>query len=229
MSENKTVQTKSRLVLESRHQLIDLNKEYVNCEITFECKAADASKDFEILVINQDQLDSVDLTNLEMKKTRGGFISGVIVADEDRYQNYFLILRSGDGNPIDVDLDLKICPIPPDPAKVAAAQHQQQQQQQEYHHEMTASPAVAQHHESWIGDGKTNRTYIALAVVVVIAVVIGGVYAYKRYSSGKTTVGDALEAASSGSETGSSSSDTTRSSSVSKKDILGILHNKNKK
>lgn len=220
MSDNKTVHTKSRLVLESRHQLIDLNKEYVNCEITFECKAADASKDFEILVINQDQLDNVDLTNLEMKRTRGGFISGVIVADEDRYQNYFLILRSGDGNPVDVDLDLKICPIAPDPAKVAAAQQHQQQQ-----YETTVSPAVAPRQESWIGDGRTSTTYVALAVVVIIAAVIGGVYAYKRYSSGKTDA--LLEAASAGSETGSSSSDT--SSNMSKKDILGILHKKEKK
>lgn len=103
---------KSRLTLENRHQLIDLNKEYVNFDITFECRAVDATKDFEVVVVNQEQLNTIDLTNLTMKLTKNGYISGNIIADEDRYQNYFLILRAP-GEPIEVDLDIRIRPIDP--------------------------------------------------------------------------------------------------------------------
>lgn len=106
---------RSRLTLEKRHQLIDLNKEYVNFDITFECKAVDATKDFEIIVVNQEQLNTVDLTNLTMKRTKGGYISGNIIADEDKYQNYFLILRSATEDPTDVDLEIKIKQIEPKP------------------------------------------------------------------------------------------------------------------
>ena len=108
-----TVHTKSRLVLERRHQLIDLNKEYINFDINFECRSVDASKDFEMLVINQEQLNTIDLSNLAMKKTRSGYISGNIVADENRYQNHFLVVRAIDDQPIEVDLDIWVKTIPP--------------------------------------------------------------------------------------------------------------------
>ena len=112
MSEDGVIRNKTRLTLERRHQLIDLNKEYVNFEIFFECRSADATKDFEMLVINQEQLNTVDLANLVLKKTRGGYISGNIVADEDRYQNYFLVIRSlGEDQTVDVELDINIKPI----------------------------------------------------------------------------------------------------------------------
>jgi hypothetical protein len=107
------INNKSRLTLENRHQLIDLNKEYVNFDITFECRSVDATKDFEIIVVNQEQLNTIDLTNLTMKKTKGGYISGNIVADENKYQNYFLILRSFTEEPVDVDLEIKIKLIEP--------------------------------------------------------------------------------------------------------------------
>lgn len=99
---------KTRLTLEKRHQLIDLNKEYVNFDITFECRAVDATKDFEIIVVNQEQLNTIDLTNLTMKLTKNGYISGNIIADEDKYQNYFLILRAPTEEPIEVDLEIRI-------------------------------------------------------------------------------------------------------------------------
>lgn len=111
------IQSKTKVQLERRHQLIDLNKEYINFEIVFECRSLDATREFEILVINQEQLNTIDLTNLEMKKAKG-FISGNIVADEDRYQNYFLVLRSVTEDPHDIDLEITIKPIPPNPEKV---------------------------------------------------------------------------------------------------------------
>lgn len=107
MSEQET-SNRTRLVLEKRHQLIDLNKDYVNFDITFECRALDATKDFEIIVVTQEQLNTIDLTNLTMKRTKGGYISGNIIADEDKYQNYFLIMRSPTDETIEVDLDTRI-------------------------------------------------------------------------------------------------------------------------
>ena len=105
--------SKTRLTLENRHQLIDLNKEYVNFDITFECRSVDATKDFEIIVVNQEQLNTIDLTNLTMKMTKNGYISGNIIADEDKYQNYFLILKSPTEGSIEVDLEIRIKQIEP--------------------------------------------------------------------------------------------------------------------
>lgn len=113
MSETDTMRTKTKLVLGRRHQLIDLNKEYVNFDISFEVRSSDATKDFEMLVINQEQLNTIDLTNLAMKKTRSGYISGNIVSDENKYQNYFLVIRALDDEPLDVELDISLKPIPP--------------------------------------------------------------------------------------------------------------------
>ena len=67
------------------------------------------------LVGLQEQLNTIDLTNLTMKRTKGGYISGNIVADEDKYQNYFLILRSSTDEPVEVDLEIKIKQIEPKP------------------------------------------------------------------------------------------------------------------
>ena len=172
---------KTRLTLEKRHQLIDLNKEYVNFDIAFECRAVDATKDFEIIVVTQEQLNTIDLTNLTMKRTKGGYISGNIIADEDKYQNYFLIMRSATGEPTDVDLEIRIKPIEPkqqpaaapaSDAEMAAAAHQQQQQD---HFALTA---VNDDMVSGCKGGNSKVVWLALVLLVVAGA--AGYYYYTR-------------------------------------------------
>lgn len=202
--EEKIINT-TRLVLEKRHQLIDLNKEFVNFEISFECKALDASKDFEMLVINQDQLDSIDLSSLSMKRTRGGYISGNIVADEDKYQNYFLVIRACEENdPMEVDMTISIKPIPPNKEKLRAMRN-----------ETPMLPPSIDGVSSQQDNPKCVNLYVILLVVVV-----GGVLVYflikKRSKNKDGGVADDLLETKSVSSSGSSRSSRSSSPSVLK-------------
>lgn len=172
--EDDVIRNRTRLSIVPRHQLIDLNKEYINFEILFECRCADASKDFEMLVINQDQLNTIDLSNLVMKKTKGGYISGNIVADEDRYQNYFLVVRADD--PVEADLDITIRPIPPktvvppsptDELLVPAA--------------VAAAPAITR--ARWTHILTDYPFYVFLGIVLLAILVYVGYHYYKKYLS----------------------------------------------
>lgn len=165
------INNKSRLVLEKRHQLIDLNKEYVNFAITFECRSVDATKDFEIIVVNQEQLNTIDLSNLTMKKTKGGYISGNIIADEDKYQNYFLIMRSTTEEPVEVDLDIRIKPIEPKQQEIVPPPPS--------HPEMEIPPSSPLLEDSMMmstTSTATNNTQLYLIVLGLL--VIGGAIGY---------------------------------------------------
>lgn len=202
--EEEKITNTTRLVLEKRHQLIDLNKEYVNFEIFFECKALDASKDFEMLVINQDQLDSIDLSSLSMKRTRGGYISGNIVADEDKYQNYFLVIRSCEENdPMEVDMTISIKPIPPNKEKLRAMQQQQGG---------NATPHPTGEDHSLQEKPKSVSLYMILLVVVVGGVLVFFLVKKKSKNNKSLTNDDLLET---GSVASSSSSRSSKSSSPS--------------
>ncbi len=75
----------------NRHrQLVDLNGDSKNFDLTFTCTSKDGAP-FEILVVDQATLDSTP--TLQYKKANG-IISGNIVADKNVYQNYFLVLKA---------------------------------------------------------------------------------------------------------------------------------------
>lgn len=199
---------KTRLTLEKRHQLIDLNKEHVNFDIAFECRAVDATNDFEIIVVTQEQLNTVDLADLTMKKTKGGYISGNIIADEDKYQNYFLIMRSATGEPTDVDLEIRIKTIEP---------RQQQPQQPD-------APMAAQvpAHDPF-AVGATNDDVVCgskggnLVWVAVVLLVVAGVAGYYYYTRRKGCVGSTED------DTQSIASSASHHSAASSSDDSGIL------
>ena len=96
-----------------RAQLIDLNKDHTNFKLQFECHAT-PDVTYQVCVTNQTELDSKDISELEMRTVEGGTISGNIVADSDVYQNYFLVLRSENEIPVQVVIDIEpIDPAPP--------------------------------------------------------------------------------------------------------------------
>ena len=72
-------------------QLIDLNGEYKNFEVSFSAQTKDNSV-FDVVVVNQDTLDNG--LPLVYKKADNGFISGNFRSDENHvFKNYFLVLK----------------------------------------------------------------------------------------------------------------------------------------
>lgn len=92
--------------LTKRPQLIDLNGELVNFKLDFLVEAQITTKEFLALVLTQEQLDSVNINKIEMK-TAQGKISGNITANNNKYQNYFLVLKKKD-NDEDEDFNVNV-------------------------------------------------------------------------------------------------------------------------
>jgi hypothetical protein len=168
-------QTTQSYHLNTRHQLVDLNKEFVNFKLDFNVVSKD-NKEFEVIVLEQPQLDSnLNMQTLQMKKAAGK-IGGSIVADKNVYQNYFLVLKAPDGATEAVDVDLTInleetVPhetfIPPDTTAVTAV----------------ATAAVTPfYRENWF-------------YLLVIAAILIGLYYYLRSRSQKTEAVALIESA----------------------------------
>lgn len=87
-------------------QLIDLNGDITNFDLTFTATTKDGSP-FDLLVVDQTTLDSNP--SLEYKKAQGT-ISGNIISDKGVYQNYFLLIKSETPCECDVSIDLKEIP-----------------------------------------------------------------------------------------------------------------------
>ena len=94
---------KKTLSLTSRQQLIDLNEETTNFDLTFTAKSLDNSH-FDVLVVDQSTLDNNP--SLEYKRAKG-VISGNIISDKNVYQNYFLCLKSEKPCDVEIIIDKK--------------------------------------------------------------------------------------------------------------------------
>jgi len=87
--------------LTSRHQLIDLNKKLVNFKLDFNVQSLE-NKDFDAVVMCQSEINNYDkLENIEMKNAPGK-IGGTIIADNNKYENYFIILKSKEPQKVDI-------------------------------------------------------------------------------------------------------------------------------
>ena len=104
-------QTKKKYTLGKINQLIDLNGDSVNFDITFTVTCDDDTP-FNVLVVDQRTLDNTP--DLEYKETKK-VISGNIIADKNMYQNYFLILKSEKTCSVDVEIVKKELPRTPEP------------------------------------------------------------------------------------------------------------------
>ena len=82
-------------------QLIDLNGDSINFDITFKVTSR-KGEPFQILVVDQSTLDNN--TELKYKTITNGSISGKIQQNKNIYQNHFLILRSE--NPCECDVEI---------------------------------------------------------------------------------------------------------------------------
>jgi len=89
-------------------QLIDLNGDKVNFDLTFNATSANKVP-FDALVVTQKMLDSE--TPLEYKKVTEGTINGNIVSDKGVYDNYLLLLKSDTPVDCQITIDIKDIPI----------------------------------------------------------------------------------------------------------------------
>lgn len=91
----------SSVELTTRHQLIDLNKKLVNFKLDFNVQSLD-NKDFDAVVMCQSEINNYDkLENIEMKSAPGK-IGGTIIADNNKYENYFIILKSKEPQKVEI-------------------------------------------------------------------------------------------------------------------------------
>lgn len=106
-------------------QLIDLNGDSVNFEISF--KVSSHNKEpFDILVVDQATLDSDP--NLQYKSVTNGVISGKVRKDKNIYQNHFIILKAN--NPCECDVEIQMTELPEFIQQEQFEQPQQPQQLQ---------------------------------------------------------------------------------------------------
>jgi len=92
--------------INSKHQLLDLNNDLVNFDLNFKVTAENETE-FQGLVLSKDELDKFpDLNDIEMKSAPG-YLKGNINANDNEYQNYFLILKKQDGS-VKANVELEI-------------------------------------------------------------------------------------------------------------------------
>lgn len=99
--------------LNERHQLIDLNQKIVNFKLEFKVESEPLGKEFYAIVMNQNQINEYEKLDQIDMKVAPGKIGGTIVADNNKYQNYFLILKSKGPTPTKVNVHTDIQEIEP--------------------------------------------------------------------------------------------------------------------
>jgi len=171
--------TKQKYVLTQRHQLIDLNKTYKNFKLQFQVVSTESNKDFHAIVLNQEQLDgTTDLQNVEMKLAKGR-IGGTIVADNDKYQNYFLVLKSilpQDNTEVEVTTTIEeVEPKAPTPSPPPP-----EEQPKEDFVEPTSTPTSTPNPSTSPSTARTllQKPWFWLLLLVLVA---GGAYYYYVY------------------------------------------------
>ena len=102
--------TKKTYTIGSIKQLIDLNGDSTNFDLTFKVTCRDSTP-FNLLVVDQHTLDNSP--ELKYKDAKGS-ISGNIIADKNMYQNYYLILKSDKTCQVDVEINKKELPKTPE-------------------------------------------------------------------------------------------------------------------
>lgn len=152
----------------NRQQLIDLNGDTVNFDLTFTATAKNGES-FEVVVVDQSTLDNNP--NIEYKHANGS-ISGNIVSDKNIYQNYFLCLRAQ--QPCDVEVAItkqEIPPQPPPQPPPPPPQPQVQRQQPQVSHPLMVPPK---------NDGTNWK-----AIIIFILIIGAGIFLYYMYSKKK--------------------------------------------
>lgn len=97
------------ITLNTHKQLVDLNGDKVNFNLTFEVKTQNGEP-FQVVVVTQSILDSENEVPIEYKDAKDGYISGNIVSDKNKYENYFLLLKADKPTECTVTINLQDAP-----------------------------------------------------------------------------------------------------------------------
>ena len=152
-------------------QLIDLNGKAVNFQVDF--KAVSLSNEtFDALVVTQEMLDSNEPLSYQRAE---GQINGQIKNDNGVYNNYFLCMKSD--KPMEVEVSIRISPLPEQP-EVQQQQSLQQQiiSQNQYNTEEDEAPIIKKPKKS-----KDINYYVMGGVILLMTLLIGfTIYYYMK-------------------------------------------------
>lgn len=160
---------KKNYTLTSRQQLVDLNGDTTNFDLSFIVTSIDGSP-FDLIVVDQNTLDNNP--NLDYKHVDSGTMSGNIISDKNIYENYYLCLKSDKNCEVEITIDKKEIPanipvnIPHPP------------------HLVPKAPQYTHTQSSVIHPMKRTNTNWKLILIVII-VICGGLYLYYLYNKKK--------------------------------------------
>ena len=116
--------SKNTYTLTPQNQLIDLNGDLVNFDLTFSAVSKDGTP-FNAVVVDQHTLDNNP--QLEHKIAENGSIGGNIISDKNHYQNFFLVLKAHE-KPCEVEVTIDKKSIQPNIPQQVPEQAPTQQQ-----------------------------------------------------------------------------------------------------
>jgi hypothetical protein len=206
--------TKKTVMVTNRQQLIDLNGEMINFDLTFTATSKN-KEPFDILVVDQTTLDNNP--KLEYKRANG-VISANIISDKNVYQNYFLCIKAD--NPCEVDVVIEKKEISPNlSGSNNTVPSQNELQQSGYQNVPEPSVNVPNMHgmlnmqnsSQMLLPPRQSSTNWKL-VLIVIVLLVGGYALYTMYtkqdSSIKSSFGNSSDTNHFGSEADSVASST---------------------
>lgn len=156
-----------KVTLTSIQQLIDLNEELTNFELSFTA-TSEGNKPFNMLVVDQQTLDNTP--ELNFKEVDGGVMSASIKSDSNVYQNYFLALKKND--PSDPDLNITVTidshEIPP---KAPESNQKNDAHVHTGHH--NAEPPSTTSSSFTLSSFFQDPVCVSIIVLIVVAILIG--------------------------------------------------------
>ncbi len=95
------------ITVNNTKQLIDLNGEKINFDLTFQITSKNKSP-FYTVVVSQKTLDNT--IDLDYKFVSDGYISGNIISNKGFYQNYYIVLKADTPTECQITIDIKDVP-----------------------------------------------------------------------------------------------------------------------
>lgn len=99
--------TTQRYRVNTQPRLIDLNNDLTNFKLTFSCSSIPENAVYKIHVATQNELDVQEIESLPFREITGK-VNGDVIADENKYDNYFLILCSDQEIEVDVSTHIEM-------------------------------------------------------------------------------------------------------------------------
>lgn len=170
-------------------QLVDLNGDLVNFNLTFTVKSEN-KEPFYLVAVDQSLLDSEE--PLDYKLVDTGIISGNIISDNNVHNNFYLVLKSKDKQKVNVEVNIETTEIAPNLNYQEQNQIQNELEMQQTQH-MQQMPQIQQNeqtqnnsHNMFNGNSQTQTkvTYIFSKYIkylffgIIVSVIIYLIYTF---------------------------------------------------